>query len=37
MSDSTHKVEVVRVHIESHPNADRLDVADYGPPVRAKR
>ena len=27
MSESTHKVEVVRVGIEAHPNADRLDVA----------
>ena len=27
MAESTHKVEVVRVRIEAHPNADRLDVA----------
>lgn len=27
MATQTHKVEVVRVHIEPHPNADRLDVA----------
>jgi RNA ligase (TIGR02306 family) len=27
MAEQTHKVEVVKVQIESHPNADRLDVA----------
>lgn len=27
MATQTHKVEVVRVQIEPHPNADRLDVA----------
>lgn len=27
MAESTHKVEVVKVAIEPHPNADRLDVA----------
>jgi RNA ligase (TIGR02306 family) len=27
MAEQTHKVEVVRVQIEPHPNADRLDVA----------
>jgi RNA ligase (TIGR02306 family) len=27
MAEQTHKVEVVKVSIEAHPNADRLDVA----------
>jgi RNA ligase (TIGR02306 family) len=27
MGTQTHKVEVVRIQIEAHPNADRLDVA----------
>ena len=27
MGEQTHKVEVVRIQVEAHPNADRLDVA----------
>ena len=27
MAEQTHKVEIVKIQIEPHPNADRLDVA----------